>query len=235
MSAGEVQPARGPQTAGSQTQTPGEGSGSAGSFPERQGRTAPAVGREAGAEDRARSEFAWATQTSREAEVAPTVAEAGETTRQAARVELKELPQFVRKAEVVALAGGSTEMRVQLVPENLGRLSVRISVSEGAVSARLVVENPQVKALVEERLPELERALREQGLHLNGLSVGCENAGTRDGAFPREQLAEWSGRDLTYGSARREYDEHPLGVAPPVPEGLRHLWTGQGGLLDALV
>lgn len=186
--------------------------------------------------DQGRPTFAWAADASGNPEMRTVSPGSGGTASQTARVELKDLPQFVRKAELVAVAGGPTEMRVQLVPENLGRMTVRISVTEGAVSAHLVVENPEVKAIVEQRLPELERSLRDQGLQLTGLSVGCGDSGNREGALLRDQQqTEWTGRNVDLGGARREYDDRPLGVVEQtVPSALNHLWTGQGGLLDAL-
>lgn len=184
------------------------------------------------AEDQSPSVLALGTE--RGGETRFVVPDEARTIHQTARVELKDLPQFVRKAQLVALGGGTTEMRVQLVPENLGRLSVHVSVSEGEVNARLVVESPEVKALVEERLPELERALRDQGLNLSGLSVGCGDTGTGQGSLSRQAETEWNGRNPNYASARRDYEDEPLGVAGPVPKELSHLWTAQGGLLDAL-
>ncbi len=159
-----------------------------------------------------------------------------EAARPFARAEWRDLPQFVRRAEVMAQAGRPTEMRLQLVPEHLGRLSLRVAVAEGGVTARLVVETPEVKLLVEQRLPELERALREQGLRLDSLSVGCEGAGAGNSGFLREEIREEVARGLSYGAARRRYEEDPSGLATEaLAPSVSHLWTGNGSLLDALV
>ncbi|MDI6870352.1 MAG: flagellar hook-length control protein FliK [Bacillota bacterium] len=175
------------------------------------------------------NEQGWRTEKS----ASPGSAKA-EPLRPYSRAELRDLPQFVRRAELVARSGAPTEMRVQLVPESLGRLSVRVSVAEGGVTARLVVENPEVKALVEERLPELERALRDQGFRLAGLSVGCEDAGAGQGGFLREEVREPLGWGLSRSAARHQYEETPaVPVEPAIPAS--HLWAGSGGLLDALM
>jgi hypothetical protein len=125
-------------------------------------------------------------------------------------------------------------MRLQLVPEHLGRLQVRVSIDEGVVTARLVVENPEVKALVEQRLPELSRALQDQGLRLTNVSVGCENSGAN------RDFQGWQGerdlpRSLASGSARREYDDLPSGAVGLVHQAISHQWRGSGGVVDALV
>lgn len=150
------------------------------------------------------------------------------------RVEFRDLPQFVRRAELVAQAKGPTEMRVQLVPEHLGRVSIRVTVAEGGVTAKLLVETPEVKTLVEQRMPELEQALREQGLRLDGLSVGCEDPGAGNGGFFRQEIPGHFRRELSNGAARREYEEAPVGL-PEARPVMNRLWTGNGGLLDALV
>lgn len=198
-----------------------DGGGATGSFAGRQENRGAGESRESEAVDGVGPSYAWAPDGSRTSEMGTALPVGGEAARQTARVELKDLPQFVRKAELVATSGGPTEMRVQLVPENLGRMSVHISVTQGAVSAHLVVESPEVKALVEQRLPELEQSLREQGLQLSGLSVGCQDSGNREGALLRDQQQTgWTGRNQqSVGNARREYEESPLGVAEPIPAG----------------
>ncbi|MGE5507377.1 MAG: flagellar hook-length control protein FliK [Chitinophagales bacterium] len=150
------------------------------------------------------------------------------------RAELKELPQLVRKAELLARAEGPSEMRLQLVPEHLGRLAVRVSVDGGVVTARLVVENPEVKALVEQRLSELTRSLQDQGLRLTNVSVGCESSGGN----PNQQA--WRGQGdfpqaAAFAPARRQYEELPAGVPGLAHAALTHQWRGSGGVVDALV
>ena len=49
------------------------------------------------------------------------------------------------------------------------RISIRVA-GEG-VKATLLVERPQVQALLEESMPALMRALQEQGLKVDSLSV----------------------------------------------------------------
>lgn len=190
------------------------------------------------AQNQERAESGWTEGIPRNAQNAQTDLprpEGQAETQARPRLELRELPDFVRRAELVVRHGGPQEMRVQLVPESLGRMSVRITLSEGQVTARLVVESAEVKSLVEQRMPELERALRDQGLRLGGLSVGCEDAGAR-GGFLREQAdGRFAGR-LSFGAARRVYDEAPVPVAtaPAAQLAARHLWNGSGGLFDAL-
>jgi hypothetical protein len=142
----------------------------------------------------------------------------------------------VRRAELAAEAGKPAELRLQLVPEHLGRLSLRITVAEGGVTARMLVETPEVKVLIEQRLPELERALREQGLRLESVSVGCAGQEAGDSRFFRQESREEAVRGLSEGLARRWYEEQPSGgPAGALAPEVSHLWSGSGTLVDALV
>ncbi len=63
------------------------------------------------------------------------------------------------------------EMRIRLHPPELGAMRIRIRVASDGVKATLMVEQPQAHALLEENMPALLRALQEQGLKVDSLSV----------------------------------------------------------------
>lgn len=63
------------------------------------------------------------------------------------------------------------EMRIRLHPPELGAMRIRIRVASDGVKATLMVEQPQAHALLEKNMPALMRALQEQGLKVDSLSV----------------------------------------------------------------
>lgn len=158
-----------------------------------------------------------------------------EVARPPVRAEVRELPQVVRRAELVGGDGAPRELRVQLVPEHLGRLTIRVTVEESGVSARLMVENPEVKALVEQRMPELERALRDQGMRLTGFSVDCGDARQGGDGYFREEVRQQF-RSLSGPAGAERYAELAAGPGEDPPgTGRTWSWTGSGGVLDALI
>lgn len=66
---------------------------------------------------------------------------------------------------------GKQEMRIRLNPPELGAMRIRIRVANNGVKAMLMVDQPQAHTLLEESLPALLRALHDQGLKVDSLSV----------------------------------------------------------------
>jgi flagellar hook-length control protein FliK len=71
----------------------------------------------------------------------------------------------------VAMKEGRHELRLALTPEHLGTVRVEISADHQEVHARLLVETPLVKEILEENLYKLKDALQAQGLQLHELNV----------------------------------------------------------------
>jgi len=80
------------------------------------------------------------------------------------------MEQIVRGIEL-NLKGEYGEIRLQLKPDSLGEVEVRIASNNGIVSAEFIAESQRVKALIEAGLPQLKQQLIEQGLNVQELSV----------------------------------------------------------------
>ncbi|MHB9057394.1 MAG: flagellar hook-length control protein FliK [Bacillota bacterium] len=78
--------------------------------------------------------------------------------------------QIVAKASVRGDGNGG-EMRVQLKPEYLGPLNLRVIVERGGVTAHLTTQNQLVKQALEAALPQLKEALAGQGLRTDHIAV----------------------------------------------------------------
>ena len=64
-----------------------------------------------------------------------------------------------------------SEIRIQLRPEFLGKVSLEIAVEHGIVKAEIAAENQQVKQLIEANLGNLKQTLTNQGLKVDQLVV----------------------------------------------------------------
>ncbi|HOM02059.1 MAG TPA: flagellar hook-length control protein FliK [Acetivibrio sp.] len=78
--------------------------------------------------------------------------------------------QVVEKAKVV-LSGDKSEMVIDLKPEHLGKLELKIVTERGMVVAKFVAENEQVKAALESNMDMLKESLEKQGFSVEGFSV----------------------------------------------------------------
>ena len=115
--------------------------------------------------------------------------------------------QILRGVEL-NVKGENGEIRLQLKPESLGEVEVRIATNNGIVSAEFIAESQRVKSLIEAGLPQLKQQLMDQGLNIQGLSVqvGGGNTYGRD-PYPRGAETDvpgtWrqSGSRLVQGAA----------------------------------
>ena len=97
------------------------------------------------------------------------------------------LPQVVRGLATI-VRDGMSEMRLKLQPEDLGDIEVRVRTSEGVVRGEMMVQNPEVKQLLDHHLDRLREALHQQGLDLRNFDIGL----TPDGRFNQPDRS-WQG------------------------------------------
>lgn len=74
------------------------------------------------------------------------------------------------KARLI-LGNGQSEMQIQLKPEFLGKVNLQVTIEDGRITARIGVENLQVKELVEANLKQLQQNLDSQGIKVSDLVV----------------------------------------------------------------
>lgn len=76
----------------------------------------------------------------------------------------------------VMSAEGRTEMEVQIHPESLGKLLLKVVNENGLYSAHIITETYQAKELVQSHLNELKAALKDQGFNFFNLDVSFSNS-----------------------------------------------------------
>ena len=92
-------------------------------------------------------------------------------TAQAARDAENVPAQIVEHARLIRSAE-NTEMVINLKPEHLGQLTLRVSVSQnGAVNASFYSDNAQVRAAIENSIVQLKQELSDQGLKVDNVQV----------------------------------------------------------------
>jgi|GEM_PF-2274138 len=67
--------------------------------------------------------------------------------------------------------GEASQIKMQLVPNNLGKLVIQLSTDENILSARVYADSPKVKEMIEGQLDELKEALIDKGLTVESLEV----------------------------------------------------------------
>jgi flagellar hook-length control protein FliK len=78
--------------------------------------------------------------------------------------------QIVDQARLVE-GQKNTEMIIQLKPEHLGELTLKVTVENGAVSASFHSNNSEVRNIIEASLPQLKQDMSAQGLKVENVGV----------------------------------------------------------------
>ncbi len=88
----------------------------------------------------------------------------------------KELPKLIEKElGFESLKAGTKEVTIKLEPQDLGKLTVKLSASEGVVSVKIITEHNQIKNLVESGLQNLRQSFTDQGIRFGHMEVEVGN------------------------------------------------------------
>jgi flagellar hook-length control protein FliK len=79
--------------------------------------------------------------------------------------------QIVEKARVVISQQNNSEMTIQLKPEHLGELTLKVAVNNGVVSASFHSNNAEVRGVIEASLQQLKQEMSTQGLKVDHVGV----------------------------------------------------------------
>jgi len=112
------------------------------------------------------------------------------------------IEQMVNGMTMRTLAQGTSEIRLQLQPENLGQVTMRLTVSGNQVSANVLAQSADVRSALVANHQDLARSLAEAGLTLSGFSVDVSGG----------DAGQDQSKDRTAGFGRR-YVVHELNGA----------------------
>lgn len=125
------------------------------------------------------------------------------------------MPQPVRTAEVmnqvvenakVILGQDKSEMVIQLKPDHLGKLELKVVTEQGIVAAKFIAENQKVKEIIETNMQLLKDSLEKQGISIDSVSVQVG----QDKKGDYQQLNSYAGKSsgsadrIKHGEGRQE-------------------------------
>lgn len=118
------------------------------------------------------------------------------------------LPKLVQKIESL-VQDERSEVRIELKPEHLGELKIKLSIERGIMVAEFVVQNQAVREVIASQLPQLQTALQDHGGSMAdvSVSVGLSHKGPDDEREPRSGQSRQHGQGRlqkasTFGSER---------------------------------
>ena len=127
---------------------------------------------------------------------------------------------LVRTVGLVVRDGGG-EIRLTLKPESLGSVRIRLSLEDGRIEGRIVVDTPEARQAFEAGIDGLTRALQADGFQTGSLQVSVSGGNAGDSRQAAGLLGD------TIAAARLRASDEALEAAVPAAG-----WAGGG---DGLV
>jgi flagellar hook-length control protein FliK len=133
------------------------------------------------------------------------------------------ISQIVDKAGT-AIAGDKAEMVMELKPESLGRISLKVVTENGIVMAKFVAENRQVQQVLETNLQILKDSLEGQGINVQSLSVSVRQDERQPEGYGQQSgsLKRMGGRRSATGL--KTVESAVTGIASSTAERNPYLW-----------
>ena len=132
---------------------------------------------------------------------APSIASTAQATSPVFDLDEQVSPVLVRLAKLTGV-GEAKQFTLRLTPDNLGPLSIRLTLRQGALGVDLTTASPEARKALEAALPQLRASLNDAGLRLERLDVGLRdrdetagrNASQQGNQTPQRQSGEPGGQ-----------------------------------------
>jgi flagellar hook-length control protein FliK len=87
----------------------------------------------------------------------------------------KNFDDLIKQAKFDIVQNGKSTAEIVMNPKEFGRLTLKVTVKGEQVEGRILVDNEEVKSLIQNELAKLKENLRESGLQLESLQVDLWN------------------------------------------------------------
>ncbi|MGG1686904.1 flagellar hook-length control protein FliK [Pseudalkalibacillus sp. NRS-1564] len=136
------------------------------------------------------------------------------TTPVPARYVASELSEMITERMQLSKNGDETNIRIKLSPENLGQLDIRLTTSDGKVTAHIITATSGAKDMIESQLHQLRHTLIQQGIQLDKVEVvqqpqGSQQSFMQDGRQEQGQAFQ-QGKHRQGRKGEYELEENPL-------------------------
>ncbi len=127
----------------------------------------------------------------------------------------------VRNAQILLRNGGG-EMKMQLKPEGVGEIHLKVAVKDGQVAVQMLTESDSAKKMLENGIEDLKTSLAQNKLHVDALKI---EVGTEMAKQRFEQSQQEAGREQA-----RQLAQDFLGSFRQDRESFRQGFADQSGL-----
>ncbi len=139
------------------------------------------------------------------------------------------MPQPVRTSEVinqvveqakVIVGQDKSEMIIQLKPDHLGKLELKVVTEQGIVAAKFIAESQQVKEIIETNMQLLKDSLEKQGLSIDNVSVQVGQEKQSDNNQQNSYQSNNKNNSIKFGGSEINTDKVGYDAFDTLPETL---------------
>ncbi|MDZ7795115.1 MAG: flagellar hook-length control protein FliK [Spirochaetia bacterium] len=112
---------------------------------------------------------------------------------------------IVKRSSILIRENGSGEIELDLKPDNLGQVRIRITMENNNIAGKIFVENSNVKEAFDQNMQQLYRAFKEHGFENAALNVSVGDQGSE-----QRERGRSHGPQLSPASQVRALDEQGL-------------------------
>lgn len=109
--------------------------------------------------------------------------------------------QIVQNAKIT-LQNGKSEATIQLKPEFLGKVEMKVTVEENQAKVKFAVESNAVKTAIMENIADLKKTLAEQGIEVKDVEVTIKNEMGEDDSGQNRNRGEERDGAADYGDGK---------------------------------
>lgn len=134
--------------------------------------------------------------------------------------EAENIRELVKQAQFMVKKGGG-EMKLQMSPEGMGQVHLKVSVENGQVNVQMMTDNDASKKLLEDGLHELKASLAAHKLHVESMKV---NMGTEIQKHMDQQAQQDASREQA-----RQFAQSFMGQFRDERQGFRQGFMDSSG------
>jgi flagellar hook-length control protein FliK len=128
------------------------------------------------------------------------------------QIEPKQLMQQIVQQADILLKSDLSEIKMQLKPDFLGKMLIKVTVEDGVVTAKFITENQHVKQMLEANLTSLRQSLEASGMKVEKAEVNVQLANDSGGNYngSDNRYPNWSEqqhKEFTKASNHSDYME----------------------------
>ncbi|MGB4177836.1 MAG: flagellar hook-length control protein FliK, partial [Halanaerobiales bacterium] len=140
---------------------------------------------------------------------------------QTTQVDMESIIEQISSRMQVQRQAGKNRIELQLEPESLGRVRLELEVENTELTARILVDNEQVRSHLEQNLDSLRSSLLRQGFNVGEIQIESRELAHQEQYYPQQEFQQPKEDDRRNRKDRNSYLVEELEALEGIGEAIR--------------